>query len=210
MSQLFVPTFLYIKQHSVTGMLYFGKTTRNPETYKGSGIYWKRHLKKHGEVVETLWYCLFYDKETCSEFAKLISKSNDIIKSNHWANLIDENGLDGAPAGHESFWNPTEEERLKLSIRSKKLWEDEGYRKKMDERNKKRWESEMSKEKHREWLQLSRWTEEGKKRQSEIMTGRPPNQKWLEYTRAPRPEQHKKNISLALSGKKSLRNTRIN
>jgi hypothetical protein len=31
----FKPTWLYIKQHTVTGLKYFGKTTRNPEKYKG-------------------------------------------------------------------------------------------------------------------------------------------------------------------------------
>ena len=38
----FKPTFLYIKQHTVTGKLYFGKTTQNPETYLGSGTYWTK------------------------------------------------------------------------------------------------------------------------------------------------------------------------
>lgn len=32
----FKPTFLYLKQHSVTGKLYFGKTvSKDPSKYKG-------------------------------------------------------------------------------------------------------------------------------------------------------------------------------
>lgn len=92
----FKPTYLYIKQHSVTGKLYFGKTTRNPEKYLGSGTHWKFHIKKHGkEFIETLWYCIFYDKNTCMEFALNFSKQHDIINSIKWLNIIDENGLDG-------------------------------------------------------------------------------------------------------------------
>jgi len=31
--------YLYKKTHNVTGLQYLGKTTRNPFTYKGSGVY---------------------------------------------------------------------------------------------------------------------------------------------------------------------------
>lgn len=61
----------------------------------GSGNHWKRHIKKHGkEYVETLWYCLFYDKEDCTRFALAFSVQQDIVESELWANQITENGLD--------------------------------------------------------------------------------------------------------------------
>lgn len=67
---MFKPTFLYIKQHNKTGLLYFGKTTRQDvEKYRGSGVHWKRHIKKHGNDVSTLWFCLFVEKEECVKFA---------------------------------------------------------------------------------------------------------------------------------------------
>ena len=45
---MFKPTYLYIKQHSITGKLYLGKTTKqNLIKYTGSGKYWLRHLKVH-------------------------------------------------------------------------------------------------------------------------------------------------------------------
>lgn len=34
---IYKPTYLYIKVHSITGMKYFGKTTKNPIKYDGSG-----------------------------------------------------------------------------------------------------------------------------------------------------------------------------
>ena len=107
-SQIFMPTFLYIKQHSITGMLYFGKTIKNPEKYLGSGKYWSRHIKAHGKKhVVTLWYCLFLQETDCTEFALQFSKNQDIVKSNNWANVIPENGISGAVAGTKRgpSWN---------------------------------------------------------------------------------------------------------
>lgn len=97
---MFHPTYLYIKQHSITGKLYFGKTSRNPETYKGSGKRWLNHINYHGkEHVVTLWYCLFYDQESCTEFALSFSNQQNIVESDDWLNLQNENGLDGSPIG---------------------------------------------------------------------------------------------------------------
>lgn len=91
----FKPTFLYIKQHTVTGKLYFGKTTRNPEKYLGSGKYWKLHIKKYGKkYVTNLWYCLFLDEKECKDFAIQFSTQNNIVNSKEWANLKQET-LDG-------------------------------------------------------------------------------------------------------------------
>lgn len=91
----FKPTYLYIKQHTVTGKLYFGKTTYNPEKYLGSGTHWKAHIKKHGkEHVVNLWYCLFYDQKECTEFALNFSIQQNIVESEDWLNQMNENGLD--------------------------------------------------------------------------------------------------------------------
>lgn len=104
----FQPTYLYIKQHTITGKLYFGKTTSNkPEKYPGSGTRWTNHINKHGkEYVVTLWYCLFLDKESIQEFAVLFSKMHNIghIKpfNKHWLNLRIENGTDGGGPGPDS------------------------------------------------------------------------------------------------------------
>jgi hypothetical protein len=96
-------TYLYIKQHSVTGLKYFGKTTKDdPVQYLGSGKYWKRHIKKHGEeFVETIWYELFTSVDSLVKYAKEFSCENNIVESDEWANLKLENGLDG---GMEKGW----------------------------------------------------------------------------------------------------------
>lgn len=90
----FRPTYLYIKQHNVTGLKYFGKTIKkDPIKYKGSGDYWLNHLAVHGNDVTTTWYQLFTDIDELKAFALEFSKENNIVESNEWANLIVENGL---------------------------------------------------------------------------------------------------------------------
>lgn len=107
----FAPTWLYIKQHNVTGLYYFGKHTgKNPHKYKGSGQYWNNHLKVHGNDVTTKWSELFTDAESLVEFALFFSKEFDIVESKDskknkiWANLILENGIDGVVSGNIP-WN---------------------------------------------------------------------------------------------------------
>jgi hypothetical protein len=98
------PTVLYIKQHSITGLKYFGKTTRNPYKYNGSGDYWTNHIKKHGRKhIITTWVSEPYiDSNTISEFALAFSKDNNIVESSGWANLKPENGLNGGITGRPS------------------------------------------------------------------------------------------------------------
>lgn len=93
--------YLYIKIHTKTGLKYFGKTTRNVRRYHGSGKHWQRHIKKHGtEYIKTLKVWEFQSLDECTLFALKFSKDNNIVNSVHWANLIEENGADGAPVGH--------------------------------------------------------------------------------------------------------------
>ena len=115
----FKPTFLYIKQHKITGLMYFGKSTKTGKAfhnYLGSGSYWKNHIKKHGEEhVETLWYCLFTDQESLSEFAINFSTQEHIVESTNWANQIPETGIDMF-SSDTTFANET-----KLKMRLAKL-----------------------------------------------------------------------------------------
>ena len=116
MSSEFIPTYLYIKQHRITKKLYFGKTIKNPENYLGSGIHWKNHIKKHGNLVDTIWYCLYIDKDTIIEAATSFSKLWNIVGSDNWLNLIVEDGIgNGIPVGTKF----TEEHKKKISESNK-------------------------------------------------------------------------------------------
>lgn len=120
---MFTPTYLMVKCHRDTGLLYFCKTsTRNTVKYTGSGKYWKKHLSKHGNQVDTLWHQLFESKEDLVEFALFFSEFFDIVSAvdksgkKIWANEIPENELDGGqnkglpsprrgiPTGRPSVW----------------------------------------------------------------------------------------------------------
>lgn len=92
--------YLYVKTHNKTGLKYFGKTTKkDPLKYKGSGIYWKKHLKKYGNDISTEIIASFANEEECTKFALTYSEKYDIVNSPEWANLKEENGLDGSPKG---------------------------------------------------------------------------------------------------------------
>ena len=94
---------LYVKIQNKTGKKYFGKTTRNPFKYKGSGIHWKRHIAVHGNDVTTLIIGSYESEDECKSVALKFSEDNNIVDSADWLNLINENGLDGldgAPQGN--------------------------------------------------------------------------------------------------------------
>lgn len=109
------PTYLCIKEHRITGLKYLCKTTRSYKKmlkYTGSGKpYWNNHKKIHGNQIDTPWYCLFYNQEELTKFALMCSEQWDIVNAKDengkktWANLILENGLDGAPKGRPNAWS---------------------------------------------------------------------------------------------------------
>lgn len=125
--------YLYVKQHTLTGLKYFGKTTsKNPFKYSGSGTRWRRHIKKHGkEYIITLEVWGFDDQELCTEFALKFSEENNIVESDEWANFIPENGLNGGVTV-PVLWD--DEMRIRQSKIHKELWEDPDYRNKMMKR----------------------------------------------------------------------------
>ena len=95
------PTYLYIKKCSITGLKYFGKTSKeDPYTYLGSGKHWVRNYTKYGkEHIVTLWVSDLYYDTSITEHALQFSYENNIVESDQWANLIFENGIDGTPSG---------------------------------------------------------------------------------------------------------------
>ena len=92
---------LYIKTHRKTGLKYFGKTTcDDPVSYWGSGKYWRRHLMKHGFEYDTEIYLQSEDQAYITQEALRFSRAYDIVNSDLWANLREENGTDGNPKGN--------------------------------------------------------------------------------------------------------------
>jgi hypothetical protein len=109
-ASIWYPTALLVKTHNVTGKKYFCKTTKlnKLDTYTGSGLAWKSHLKQYGKDISTGVVGVYYESERCLEASLKYSKEWDIVASKEWLNLIDENGLDGAGAGvlHHMYGKP--------------------------------------------------------------------------------------------------------
>jgi ribosomal protein L37AE/L43A len=84
--------FLYLKTHNITKLKYLGMTTQDPYRYSGSGVYWKKHIKKYGSDIDTkiLKECQTYDEITY--FGKYYSDLWDIVNSTDFANLVPELG----------------------------------------------------------------------------------------------------------------------
>jgi hypothetical protein len=87
--------YLYKKTHNETGLQYLGKTIRDPYKYPGSGLYWKSHLKIHGNDVSTEVLFQTEDKEEFKKVAIEYSNKLDIVKSKEWANFREETGNGG-------------------------------------------------------------------------------------------------------------------
>jgi hypothetical protein len=120
----FKPTWLYIKQHSITGKLYFGKTTVNdPTSYYGSGVVWTRHINKHGKQhVVTLWTELFTSIDDCTRFALEFSEKMNIVESKSWANLKVEDGR----MGGSYLYTNQQKEQLSKTIKEKQWTGEKG------------------------------------------------------------------------------------
>ena len=121
----FMPTYLYIKTHNITGLKYFGKTIHDPDSYRGSGKYWLAHIKKYGYDVTTEIFGYYTDREECIAAATRFSKDNDIVHAvtecnkKVWANQVIENGIDGGATGRTVYNPHSNETRLKISAANK-------------------------------------------------------------------------------------------
>ncbi len=85
---------LLLKVHNKTNLMYLCMTTKeNHLKYTGSGVHWKRHLKKHGNDVST--YLLYQEKEKSKTFVSVCLFYSDhwnVVDSPKFANLMKECG----------------------------------------------------------------------------------------------------------------------
>lgn len=87
--------YIYLKTHNITGLMYLGKTKQDPYTYRGSGIRWLNHLRKHGNDVTTEILFSSDDPTQVKEKGLEYSTKWDIVKNCNFANLVEESGSGG-------------------------------------------------------------------------------------------------------------------
>lgn len=85
--------YLYKKTHNKTGLQYLGKTTvSDPHQYKGSGIRWTPHIKKHGYDVTTEILKECQSNDEVRYWGEYYSNLWNIVEDPSWANLKPEYG----------------------------------------------------------------------------------------------------------------------
>ena len=107
-------TYYLYHKISPIGLNYLGITTQNPYKYKGSGKYWKNHLKAHKiDIDDIITNVLFTtnNKEELKKEGTYYSELYDIVKSDKWANLVIENGEGGS---YDRIFKHSEETKYKL------------------------------------------------------------------------------------------------
>ncbi len=89
-----------IKTHQNTGLKYLCKTSRkSPHKYPGSGLYWRRHLDKHGYYFTTEIIKECQSNEELRYWGVYYSNLWNVTESNEWANLKSESGDGGSDPG---------------------------------------------------------------------------------------------------------------
>ena len=87
---------------------------KDPHKYKGSGVYWRRFLKKHNlnstDIKTTILG--MYDKKELRIQGEKYSKLFNVTESTSWANLCDEIGDGGATTKtRKRIYNPITKEQ---------------------------------------------------------------------------------------------------
>jgi hypothetical protein len=125
--------YLYLKE-SPKGLKYIGKTIRNPYEYMGSGIVWKNHIKKYKLKASDIKTTILFESEDellFREQAIKYSKIYDIVKSNEFANLTEEQGQGGITFTKETH---PDHPAYTFSDRLKNYWSNPDNKKSVSER----------------------------------------------------------------------------
>lgn len=107
--------FLYKKTHLTTGLMYLGQTKNDPYKYRGSGLYWKQHLKKYGFNVSTEIIKECSTKKELRYWGVHFSQLWKVVESPDWANLKPEMGDGGSPRGTNLGRKHSQETKDKIS-----------------------------------------------------------------------------------------------
>lgn len=129
--------YLYKKTHTKTGLNYLGYTTRDPYKYKGSGIEWGKHLREHGDKIDTVILAESANKTEIQFLGRHYSELWDIVKSSAWANSMKETcggpgGIKGIPRSNDT------KEKIRNQLIGRKHTTEQNIAKSQRQRGKKK------------------------------------------------------------------------
>lgn len=118
--------YLYLKIHNKTNLKYLGYTKNDPFKYKGSGIYWNKHLSKYGNDVTTKILLKTDNFDELSDTGLFFSKIYNIVESKEFANLCEEDGNKNYGNANPNFMGhpQTAETRRKISENNSRYWKN--------------------------------------------------------------------------------------
>ncbi len=107
--------YLMLKEHCHTQMKYLCVTAKkNYNGYCGSGLFWKRHLQKHGKHFKTTLLFSSDNEEEFNAQCLYYSELFDVVKNPNFANLVPELGT-LQTENFEYYWDGlTDEEKQSL------------------------------------------------------------------------------------------------
>lgn len=92
--------YILLKTHNETGLKYLCKHVssfpNSVNNYNGSGVYWRRHLEKHGCDLTTQILAECHSPEEAAKIGMEYSNKWNVVESKEFANLIPENGQGGS------------------------------------------------------------------------------------------------------------------
>lgn len=119
--------FLMIKTHNTTGLKYLCQTRRkDPFKYLGSGVYWRKHLKKHGEDITTEVVGVYETQQELSVAGVKLSEEYGVVRSDNWANLVPEEGT-GGDTSKTSSYKKGMKSRKSMAGENNPMYGKEGY-----------------------------------------------------------------------------------
>lgn len=109
-----------------TGLKYLCKTSgqKDPYLYKGSGVRWLNHIKKHKSYIITCILGQYQTKQELYEAGLYYSKLFNVVNDYNWANLTEEKG-DGGLIGAGQLgktWKIKDTSKMKGSKTKTAAW----------------------------------------------------------------------------------------
>jgi hypothetical protein len=97
--------YLMIKKAYPSGLKYLCYTKQEPYAYKGSGLRWENHIRYHNSHIITSIIGEYETMEEIRENGIKWSRELDVVASEEWANLREEDGLGGGSGKVGRRWN---------------------------------------------------------------------------------------------------------